>query len=275
MESSSKHEEQKRINEMIENSTDDLGNEQIKQACQSFVLQHQIDDTFDVGKSWDKFAEKYGKIMEEEYSDKQTNTRASVIDYSKSNKTCSHKSIKPRKRLLVLAAVLTMIPFASVVASPVKKMLCCFTDNILIQNSESVSSSNISAEGLYMSFEDVPFDIIYPDSDVFALTKSIEINQLNSVVATLESVECPTNEIQLYINDTATEIYAEKTDGEISTDVHHGIEFCNTFNHNWMISVWEYNGLRYSLYIPKENAEEIYSLFVSNLCIPVSDHAKS
>ena len=259
MESSSKHEEQKRINEMIENATDDLGNEQIKQACQSFVLQHQIDDTFDVGKSWDKFAEKYGKIIEEEYSDRQTNTQASVIDYSKSNKTCSRKSIKPRKRLLVLAAVLTMIPFASVVASPVKKMLCCFTDNILIQNSESVSHSNISAEGLYMSFEDVPFDIIYPDS----------------VVATLESVECPTNEIQLYINDATTETYAEKTDGEISTDVHHGIEFCNTFNHNWMISVWEYNGLRYSLYIPKENAEEIYSLFVSNLCIPVSDHAKS
>ncbi len=214
------------INHLIDEITDDLDVRKVENSCTEYLEENHVDYTFDINDSWEKFQSKYKKTLNNKCYTPMEPSR--VVGKSK------------RIRLIAIAAVLAMIPIVTVGASPIKEMLYRVTQGLLIQNPENWNESDISYEGVYTSFEDVPMEIMYPQIETLQI-HNIQIDENNNLVATFDMIDPPVKDILFCVYQPDKSVMIEKQGGSIQRDVYNGIEFITTTNNNWVCSVWEYN----------------------------------
>lgn len=240
--------EQNSINRMIENISSEQDAMEISKVCQNFIQNHELEMDFDKEQGWSEFQKK-------------------ISDSQKREKYNSKIKIK---RMFLIAAVITVFSICTVIASPVKRLIHMYTDDILIVSNEKIQieEQNKLSSGIYASFEDVPFDVIYPMGDQIELSKGVDVDEFGNILAFYKAknndVECT------YCISNTNIFFVEKNQNALKMDYVNGVEFCTVKNNDWATTVWSYDHLFYMLIYPKEKEEEYLQLFLENLHFPES-----
>lgn len=261
---SNSQEDRERINQMINDISDDLSVRHIEDACDLFLTSNKISTDFNSNHSWEKFQEKHGEILAQPKHNKyERKTRAD--ETIRANRTIL------QKRLIAIAIAILILPVYSVAGAPIKQMIYSVTSHLFIQSGQNddIETDNISYEGLYQSFQDVPLNIMYPDSEDIVLSNNIEIDSSNNILASLDIPQYNLKEVLFYVNQSNEKLFIEKQDTLVESLVYNGIEFYSTLNNYWMITAWDYNGYHYSFYIPRDKASaDIVNTLITALHIP-------
>ncbi|WP_191344196.1 hypothetical protein [Anaerotignum lactatifermentans] len=234
------------INKKIDDITSITDAIEVSKMTKNFVMQYGLDESFDKNEAFTDFENKIQKAQ----------------------RKSKNFIWKGKKRVYVIAAIIAAFSVCSTVASPVQHLIHTYTDDILIVSKEEtkINEENKLNSGIYGSFQDIPFEVIYPQNNQMELSKGIEVDANDNILAFYD-LKNSDFEVTYYISKTNV-FYIEKNKTDLKKKYINGIEFCTVENNNWITTVWNYNQLFYMLIYPKDQ-QNLLQVFTEDLHVPM------